>query len=243
MRRFRAMFLLELKKVILVPWVLIFAIAFPQFLFVMQMENLKKSAASSFDPLVLIPSLTVLTILMLCLTTLPIGFARDRECKYFKRLRLAGASPSLYMIVHYTIQFILGIFTMGVLSIIAVVRYNVNIPYGYLPKFFGVLLVLHIMLYFLGVIIGNTSSDVRAVQTRGLIIYFILLFLGDITCPLSNLSSSIQKVAWFLPTTYGVELLRKILAGGALFATSYIFVILACLAVFGVMANRLFRWE
>jgi ABC-2 type transport system permease protein len=243
MQRFLAMFTLELKKILLVPIVLIFGIFFPPFMFVFQMENLKKMSNSHFDPLTLIPMLTMLTIVILCLTSLPIALASDRQSKYFKRLYLAGVSPKQYMLVHYVTQLFLGLFTMALLTVIAKVHYNVNIPYKYLPKFILILLLLHMMLYCIGVVIGNTSSDVKTVQTRALVIYFVFLFLGDLTYPISTMPDKFQKIAWCLPTTYGVELLKNILAGKSLLANSFIFVVLGILVVASAGAFRIFRWE
>lgn len=243
MKRFLAMFKLEIKKILLVPLVFIFGIIFPPFIFVLQMENAKKIAGSHFSPLGYIPMLTVLTIVILCLTSLPIGLASDRENKYFKRLRMAGVSQRLYLLVHYSIQLVLGLFTFALLIIIASVIYKVSIPYEYLPSFFIVLLVLHMMLYCIGVVIGNTSSDVKTVQTRALIVYFILIFLGDLTFPISTLGNAFQKIAWFLPTTYGVELLKEILIGGGILWSYYIFAIIGVLIVFGYGSIKLFKWE
>jgi ABC-2 type transport system permease protein len=74
-------------------------------------------------------------------------------------------------------------------------------------------------------------------------VYLVLLMLGGIVFPLSQLPGAVSAVAERLPAAALAQGLRSVLADGAALPVGDLITLLVWAAVAGVLAARTFRWE
>ena len=97
----------------------------------------------------------------------------------------------------------------------------------------------------LGLIIASVTNTLQETQVINNAIWFVFLFLSGATLPLPMLPGWIQRVALFLPATYLVTGLQKVLllSSPTRELGAEIASLVGCTAVAFVMSLQLFRWE
>lgn len=94
----------------------------------------------------------------------------------------------------------------------------------------------------LGALIGAVLRSSRAAQGAGLMLFFVMLFLSGAGPPTEVMSSTMLRIADFLPLTYAVNALQDAWNGLGWNRRDY--VVLAGIAlVAGWVSLRLYRWD
>lgn len=93
----------------------------------------------------------------------------------------------------------------------------------------------------IGTLLGAVMPSPRAAQGAGLMLFFVMLFLGGASVPPEVMSSTMSRIGDFLPLTYGVDLLQGAWSGGTWdwFAA---LVLLGIAVVAGFLSLRVYRW-
>jgi hypothetical protein len=97
----------------------------------------------------------------------------------------------------------------------------------------------------LGLIIASVTNTMQETQIINQILWWAFLFLSGATLPLPLLPRWIQNIALFLPATYLVVGLERVMVGGASVLTigPEVLSLAVCAAIAFVMSQQLFRWE
>jgi ABC-2 type transport system permease protein len=97
----------------------------------------------------------------------------------------------------------------------------------------------------LGLIIASVTNTMQETQMINQLLWSAFMFLSGATLPLPWLPAWIQRIALFLPATYLVTGLERVMSRGA--ATQNVGIELLalaiCAAIAFVMSQQLFRWE
>jgi hypothetical protein len=119
------------------------------------------------------------------------------------------------------------------------------VGWGNLPGVF-VLVSLGIVTFAsLGLIIASVTNTMQETQIINQILWWAFLFLSGATLPLPILPHWLQNIALFLPATYLVVGLERVMVGGAGILTigPEVLSLAVCAAIAFVMSQQLFRWE
>lgn len=97
----------------------------------------------------------------------------------------------------------------------------------------------------LGLIIASVTNTMQETQIINQVLWWAFLFLSGATLPLPMLPGWIQSIALFLPATYLVVGLERVMVGQASVLTvgPEILSLGVCAAIAFVMSQQLFRWE
>ena len=97
----------------------------------------------------------------------------------------------------------------------------------------------------LGLIVASVTNTMQETQMINQILWSGFLFLSGATVPFPILPRWIQRFAPFLPATYLVSGLERVMAGGAATANVTVEVVslAICATIAFLMSQQLFRWE
>src|ERR1700683_4649531 len=96
----------------------------------------------------------------------------------------------------------------------------------------------------LGLIIASVTNTAQETQVINQVLWWAFLFLSGATVPLPVLPRWIQSVALFLPATYLVVGLERVMVGAASVLTigPEVLSLAVCAAIAFAMSQQLFRW-
>ncbi len=107
---------------------------------------------------------------------------------------------------------------------------------------FTMLIVLLVVLsfYILGLFVAGLALFYKRVGSITQIINYMLLFFANITAPISSLPTFIQPVAYVIPVSWGMDLIRSIIVNNSISSVKYstlIFFVVSilCCGVIGVV--------
>jgi len=97
----------------------------------------------------------------------------------------------------------------------------------------------------LGLIVASVTNTMQETQMINQILWSAFLFLSGATLPFPWLPGWIQRIALFLPATYLVTGLERVLVGkvGALEVGPQLLSLAVCAAIAFVVSQQIFRWE
>lgn len=168
----------------------------------------------------------------------------DREQNILRRFKVAPISPGPILVSGMITGFV------HQLPLVALVLFLSNRFYGVPWPAQPVQLVVLIALGYaafsaLGSMIAAVVNSMQESQIIIQLLYFIMLFLGGLTFPLSIMPEWLQQIAQFVPTTHFSTALQPILRGTETLAQNLTsisaLVITTILGVF--LGIKMFRWE
>jgi ABC-2 type transport system permease protein len=98
----------------------------------------------------------------------------------------------------------------------------------------------------LGLIVASVTNTMQETQIINQIIWFVFLFISGATIPFPMLPGIAQKVALFLPATYLVSGLQRVMSErntGIMDLGVYLASLVGCALIAFVISAQLFRWE
>lgn len=187
-----------------------------------------------------VPGVLGLAVLSTSFTGLAIATGFERSYGALKRL---GASPlpRSVLLAGKTLA-VLGVEVVQVALLVGVGYALGWHPHGN-PAVVLLLLVVGTAAFSaLGLLMAGTlRAEATLAAANG--VYLLLLLLGGIVFPLSQLPGPVEAVADVLPAAALSDGLRSVLSGSAGFPAVDLLVLLAWAVVAGVLAARTFRWE
>ena len=191
----------------------------------------------------LLASVLALTI-MGTLWGMSLQLVMFREQGILRRFRLAPVGASSLLLSSILANYLLMLPTAGLQF--AVARWGFHMKdWGNL---WGVLFVVTLgMGTFgaLGLIIASVTNSMQETQVINNALWFVLLFLSGATIPLPVMPSYVQKFALFLPGTYVVTALERVMIDRASILTlgAHTVGLVACAVLAFCISNQLFRWD
>jgi ABC-2 type transport system permease protein len=186
-----------------------------------------------------LPIVIAFTIVMTAVNFLPVTLVTYRERGILRRMSTTPVSPravlGAQLIVNASVQIAVAVVTV----VIAVAGFGFSVRQ---PLAFAVAFVLATMaLNALGLLVAAVSSTGKAASAVGGLLFFVLMFLGGLWWPRSQMPGALRHVSDVSPVGAAVQGLQDATAGH--WAPLYLAVLAGYVIICGVLATRFFRWE
>ncbi len=187
------------------------------------------------------PVLIAFALAGLCLISLPIHLARDREQGILRRMSTTPVPPAWMLAAQVTINLALAVLALGVMMLAGTTLFGLPVPKqaaGFAPA-----LVLTIAAMFaIGLWISAIARTQAGASVIGQLILFPFLFSSGLYFPQQSMPPVLRQISQSLPLGAGVHAMTVSMQGTFPSATSLL-VLAAWAAVFSFLAVRFFRWE
>jgi ABC-2 type transport system permease protein len=187
-----------------------------------------------------VPAYVALIIASVTLISLPTHLAGNRERGVLKRLYASGVTAGTVLASQVVVALVLAAVSSVVLVAVAMPVYDFSAP-----RSMGLLIVAFVLCAVafaaLGVLVGAVLPTGRAAQAVGILVWFLLLFLGGAGPPREVLETALQRVPDATPLWHAVRVMQDAWLG--LDPGLSWLVMLALLGAGSVLAVALFRWE
>jgi ABC-2 type transport system permease protein len=185
------------------------------------------------------PSLVVLTLATLSVNTMTTRLAGYRERGVLRRLSTAPVRPRDFLAAELAISVVAALIAVGLLVVVASVGFGVPWPQN--PLAFVVSIGLGTSaLFALALLFAAVVPSASAATALGLVVFFIVMFLGGVYLPRYLLPDIVNQIGAFAPP--GVEGLQDAWLGSPI-DIAPLLVMAVTTVVAGAVAARTFRWE
>jgi len=247
MRGLKKLTLIELKTFLRNPTGAFFTIIFPLMLILVFGSIYSNTPGETFGEYgivdVYVPSFTGMIVGISALTNLNTDIASAREKGILRRLKATPLRPLTILTAKIAMVFSMTSIAM-ILMIIAGklvfgLRFNGN-PLEVVAAF-----VLSSFSFFaFGLVVASVMPNVRAAESFGFILLFLMLFLSGVFVPFEVVPDAVQQVAQIFPMTHVTTLMRGLWIGQSLVEHVKEVVVLLGILVAGVIISaKIFRWE
>jgi ABC-2 type transport system permease protein len=167
-----------------------------------------------------------------------------REQGILRRFRLAPVGPGAMLASSIVSNYFLTLPTVVVEFLLARWIFHMD-RWGNLWGVWALVTLGTVTFAALGLIVASVTNTMQETQVINNAIWFVFLFLSGATIPLPMLPAWIQQVAVYLPATYLVTGLERVLLRGASLGQvgAELLALAGCSAVAFAISMQLFRWE
>lgn len=187
-----------------ISWGLIFPIAWTGMFFI-------KSGSGLGSIPGLLPGVIALSVLFGTTSMLSVTVTFEKKNRSFERLLLAPIPLELLMLAKTGGSIMFGIFNATVPILLALFLADLG-QVDWLTTLLAILLIA-VVSTFLGLFIAVSVSEVFEAQTFSNFFRFPMIFLCGLFFPVEALPLLLQPLAYLLPLTYGVDILRGAIEG------------------------------
>lgn len=187
-----------------------------------------------------VPAYLALVVASVSVISIPTHLAGNRERGVLKRFHASAIAAWEVAAAQLTVAFVLSVASGVILFIAANLVYDFE-PAASLPAVFGVFLLLVLGFAAFGIFLGAVLPTARAAQAIGMLVWFVMLFLGGAGPPPEVLTEGMRIVADFTPLWHAVQMTQDAWLGLDAGLSWLIFCAIALAST--VLALRFFRWE
>ncbi|MBW2495545.1 MAG: ABC transporter permease [Deltaproteobacteria bacterium] len=187
-----------------------------------------------------VPAYLALVIASVSVISIPSHLAGNRERGVLKRFHASAIAAWEVAAAELAVAFVLSV-ASGVILLIAA-----NLVYDFeaadsMVAVFGVFVLLVLGFAAFGIFLGAVLPTARAAQAIGMLVWFVMLFLGGAGPPPEVLTEGMRIVADFTPLWHAVQMTQDAWLGLDAGLSWLIFGAIALAST--VLALRFFRWE
>ena len=192
---------------------------------------------------VYVPSFTGMIVAISALTVLNTDVATAREKGILRRLKATPLRPLTILTAKVAMVFSITSIAM-VLMVVAAqfafgLRFNGN-PIEVIAAF----ILSSFSFFAFGLVIASVMPNVRAAESFGFILLFLMLFLSGVFVPFEIVPDAVQQVAKIFPMTHVTSLMRGLWVGQSIADHLTEIAVLAGILVAGFLISaKIFRWE
>ncbi len=242
--------LVELKLYVREPAALIFALAFPALLLIVQGEIFGNRPDPEFFGIpsigyvdAIVPAISWILIGTMAFMTIPGATAAAREKKILRRYRATPLRPAYYFAANLIIYLSLAVVGMVIVVVLAQAFYGLRFR-GSGPAVFLGYMYSGLGFCAIGYLVASLAPTARVAQAAGQVLFFPMLFLSGATFPREVMPETIRQISDLLPATHMVAFVRRLWFGDSwLDYPGEMAMIAAMLVVGTVVSARTFRWE
>lgn len=219
-----------------ISWGLIFPLAWTGMFFI-------RSGAGMESILDLLPGVVAVSILFGTTSMLAVTVTFEKKSRSFDRLLLAPIPLEVLMLAKTGGAIVFGI--ANALVPVALAAFLADLTQAAWAAFLPAVALIAVTSTFLGLFIAVEVSEVFEAQTFSNFFRFPMLFLCGLFFPIATLPTLLQPLAYALPLTYGVDILRSGFGGTHLLPLPLDFAMLIAFAalLFGLsLRNVRRRW-
>ncbi|MBT8211572.1 MAG: ABC transporter permease [Acidimicrobiia bacterium] len=187
-----------------------------------------------------VPAYLALVIASVCVMSVPTHMAGDRERGVLKRFHASSVSAFAVAGAEVFVAFVLSAVSALILLIAAALVYDFEAPESTLSVI-GAFVFLTAGFASFGIMLGAVLPTARAAQAVGMVIWFVMLFLGGAGPPPEVLTGGMQAILDLTPLWHAVRVMQDMWLGLDAGLSWFVF---AGIAVFCAgIGLRFFRWE
>lgn len=187
-----------------------------------------------------VPAYVALVVASVCVISIPTHLASDRERGVLKRLHASSVSVWAVAGAEVVVACVLSVVSAVMLLIAAWLVYDFE-PAQSVFAVLGVFVLLTLGFAGFGIFLGSVLPTARAAQAVGMLVWFVMLFLGGAGPPPEVLTGGMQTISDFTPLWHAVLMMQDAWLG--LDAGLSWFIFCAIGVVSAVLGLRFFRWE
>jgi ABC-2 type transport system permease protein len=167
-----------------------------------------------------IPGLLMMTMISSVMTGLPRAIAYEKDIGTMNGF-LAAPISRFSIIGGKALGRIIRGFIQGILSLIlAIVLFRINV-YGNLLAIFAILFLGVFSFVGLGIVLTSVAEDEETASMIIMTLTLPMMFLSGIFFPIQMMPSFMQTISKWLPFTYAVDAMRRIMVFGATLGNVY----------------------
>jgi hypothetical protein len=167
-----------------------------------------------------------------------------REMGILRRFRLAPVGAGTLLASSILSNYFLTLPTVIVQFLLA--RWVFHMPqWGNLFGVFVMVTLGTVTFASLGLIVASITNTAQETQMINQALWFVFLFLGGATIPLGDFPGWLKRAALFIPATYLMTGLERVLVSedSIFHLGSNVLSLLGCAAIAFVISQQLFRWD
>ena len=187
-----------------------------------------------------VPAYLALVIASICVISIPTHLAGSRERGILKRLHASSIAAWEVAVAQVTVAMVLSLASGVLLLTAASLTYDFDSPLS-IPAVIGVLLLLVLGFSAFGIFLGAVLPTARSAQAVGMLVWFIMLFVGGAGPPPEILTNQMQQVADFTPLWHAVLMMQDAWLGLDAGLSWAVFGIVGFLSA--ILGIAFFRWE
>lgn len=247
MRGLKKLSIVEFKMFLRDPTGAFFTIIFPLMLILVFGSIYGNGANPDFGGYgivdVYVPSFTGMIVAISALTNLNTEMAKAREKGILRRLKATPLRP--LTILTAKIAMIFSVTSLAMILMIVVGKSAFGLRFNGNPIEVTAAFVLSSFSFFaFGLVVASIMPNVRAAESFGFILLFLMLFLSGVFVPFEIVPDAVQQVAQIFPMTHVTTLMRGLWIGQSLVDHMKEVAVLLGILVAGVIISaKIFRWE
>lgn len=187
-----------------------------------------------------VPAYLALVIASVCVISIPTHLAGNRERGVLKRLHASSVDAWMVIGAEIVVAFVLSTVSALILLAAASLGYDFTGPTSPLAVV-GVFVFLTLGFAAFGVLLGAVIPTARAAQAVGMLIWFVMLFLGGAGPPPEVLTDNMAIISDVTPLWHAVRVMQEAWLGLDAGISWVLFAGLLVLSA--ILASRFFRWE
>ncbi|HEX4093118.1 MAG TPA: ABC transporter permease [Trebonia sp.] len=244
-RGLRTLTLTETKLVGRAPAVLFWAIGFPVagliVLGLIPAANKPVAGLGGISVLqTYLPTIVIFSLVMTAVNFLPATLAGYRERGVLRRMSTTPVRPGTLLTAQILVNLAVQVAIVALVAILAVAAFGATI--GQPAGFIIASALTAAALSAVGLLVAAVCFTGKAANAVGAILFFVLMFFAGLWIPRAAMPAVLRDISSLTPAGAGGQAILSAAAGS--WAPWWYFAVLAgYIAVCGVLAARLFRWE
>ncbi|MBT3363975.1 MAG: ABC transporter permease [Chloroflexi bacterium] len=183
-----------------------------------------------------------LVIAAVGLISLPVHLSSYKEKGVLRRFRASSISVKNLLSSQVIVTFIITLICVIILFIAAKLAYDVTMPNS--PGLLILAFIPSVLCFAaIGVLLGALLPTARAAQGVGLLLFFVMFFLGGSGPPFDVMSPTLQTVGDFTPMKWAVIAMQDVWLVGFGWNWTAFGVVIGIMVGAWILAIRLFRWD
>ncbi len=187
-----------------------------------------------------VPAYLALVVASVCVISIPTHLAGNRERGVLKRYHASSVSVGAVAGAEVVVAFMLSTVSAVLLLIAATLAYDFASPASVLDVV-GAFVFVTAGFSALGLLLGAVLPTARAAQAAGMLIWFVMLFIGGAGPPPEVMTGAMQTILKINPLWHAVKVMQDAWLG--LDAGLSWLIVGAIFVVSAVLSLRFFRWE
>lgn len=187
-----------------------------------------------------LPAYVALVIASVCVISIPTHLAGDRDRGVLKRLHASSVTSWTVAGAEMAVAFVVSTVSAAILLTAAWIVYDFEAPRSVLMVL-GVVVIVTVGFALFGIFLGAVLPTARAAQAVGMLIWFVMLFLGGAGPPPEVLTSGMRTVTEFTPLWHAVLMMQDAWLGLDAGLSWGVFILIGIVSA--LLGIRFFRWE
>jgi ABC-2 type transport system permease protein len=177
-----------------------------------EVETIVEGGGSTFD--FVAPGFIALNVMASGLTALGVALARERESGTLDGILMSPISRSSILLGKTISHTVRNLFQGAITILLVVLLFGINIRGNPFLIIF-ILIIGTVSFLGFGIVATALTKEQESAQLILGLLQFPMMFLSGVLFPIEQMPSFLQTISKFLPLTYAVDALRKVMILGA----------------------------